>query len=53
MEDPQTKEVANEASDMVLADDIFSSTVATVTKGRSILQQHEGFNLVHNILKYR
>jgi hypothetical protein len=37
---------------MVLADDIFSSIVAAVTEGRSILQQHEGFNLIHNILKY-
>jgi magnesium-transporting ATPase (P-type) len=52
VEDPQTKEVAKEAADMVLADDIFSSIVAAVTEGRSILQQHEGFNSVHNILKY-
>ena len=52
MEDPQIKEVTKEASDMVLAYDIFSSIVAVVTQGRSILQQHEGFNLVHNILKY-
>ena len=52
MEDPQTKEVAKDASDMVLADEIFSSIVAVVTKGCSILQQHEGFNSIHNILKY-
>ena len=52
MEDPQTKEFAKEASDMVLADDIFSSIVAAVTEGCSILQKHEGFNSVHNILKY-
>jgi magnesium-transporting ATPase (P-type) len=52
VEDPQTKEVAKEAADMVLVYDIFSSIVAVVTEGRSILQQHEGFNSVHNILKY-
>jgi magnesium-transporting ATPase (P-type) len=52
MEDPQNKEVTKKVVDMVLADDILSSIVAAVTKGRSILQQHEGFNLVHNILKY-
>jgi magnesium-transporting ATPase (P-type) len=52
MEDPQTKEVIKEASDMVVADDIFSSIVAVFTEGHSILQQQEGFNSVHNILKY-
>jgi len=52
MEYPYTKEVAKEAADMVLAGDIFSSIVAAITEGHSILQQHEGFNLVHSILKY-
>jgi magnesium-transporting ATPase (P-type) len=39
MEDPQTKEVTKEASDMVLADDMSSLIVVVVIEGRSILQQ--------------